>query len=145
MARSGQRSSPHRGDADRMVDPPADQQIRIDAWLVAVRLVKTRSVATQACRAGHVKINGHTAKPASPVAVGDQVEAYLHQRLRVVEVIRLLAKRASAPIAHTCYVDHSPPPPPRTSGPDFAVRERGAGRPTKKDRRQIDRLRGRDR
>lgn len=117
--------------------------VRIDVWLVAVRLVKTRSLAAKACRAGHVAVNDQPAKPSTPVTVGDRVEARIHDRVRVVEVTRLIAKRTSAPIAQTCYVDHSPAPPPPTPTAEFAVRERGTGRPTKRDRRQIDRLRGR--
>jgi ribosome-associated heat shock protein Hsp15 len=121
--------------------------VRIDQWLHSVRLTKTRSLAAQACRGGHVKLNGKTAKPAAVVAPGDRIEAYLAGRQRIVEVTRLIAKRVGAAVAVDCYVDHSPPPPERdeTVEPLFAVRERGAGRPTKRDRRQIDRLRGRRR
>lgn len=120
--------------------------IRIDQWLHAVRLVKTRSAAAQACRGGHVKVGGTSVKPSSPVRVGDRVEAYLNGRERVVDVTALIAKRVGAAVAVECYVDHSPPPPERDRDrvePLFAVRDRGAGRPTKRDRRQIDRLRGR--
>lgn len=59
-------------------------------------------------------------------------------------VERTIAKRVGAAIAAECYVDHSPPPPEREVDDVFAVRDRGAGRPTKRDRRKIDRLRGRD-
>jgi ribosome-associated heat shock protein Hsp15 len=117
---------------------------RIDQWVHAIRLAKTRSEAAATCRGGHVKINGKAAKPSSPVKLGDTVEAYLHQRLRVVEVTRVIIKRVGAPIAVECYVDHSPPAPERDDfQPLFGARDRGAGRPTKRDRRQIDRLRGR--
>ena len=108
-----------------------------------MRLAKTRSDAAAACRGGHVTIGGTHAKPSSPVRVGDRVEARIGGRERVVDVVRLIAKRVGAPIAVECYVDHSPPPPERDPKPLFAVRDRGAGRPTKRDRRQIDRLRGR--
>lgn len=117
--------------------------VRIDQWLHAVRLAKTRSEAAKACRGGHVQIDGAAAKPASPVQVGNRIEAYLHQRRRIVVVERLISKRVGAAIAVDCYLDESPPPPERTTTSTFAVRERGAGRPTKRDRRQIDRLRGR--
>ena len=91
-----------------------------------------------------MKINGRTAKPASPVTVGDRIVAHLHRRERVVEVRRVIAKRVGAAVAIECFDDHSPPPPERDElRPLFAVRERGAGRPTKRDRRRIDRLRGR--
>jgi ribosome-associated heat shock protein Hsp15 len=111
--------------------------------LHAVRLTKTRSEAAAACRGGHVDVNGTAVKPAAAVQLGDRVEAYLHQRRRVVVVERLLTKRVGAAVAVECYTDHSPPPPEREIADVFAVRERGAGRPTKRERRQLDRLRGR--
>lgn len=117
--------------------------MRIDQWLHAVRLTKTRSEAAAACRGGHVDVNGKAAKPATPVSVGDRVEAFVHQRRRIVVVDRAISKRVGAAIAAECFTDHSPPVPPRETEPLFAVRERGSGRPTKRDRRRIDRLRGR--
>ena len=117
---------------------------RIDQWLHAVRLTKTRSEAAAACRGGHVKVNGRPAKPSTTVSEGDRVEAYLHRRDRLVDVVRPITKRVGAAIAAECFVDHSPPPPERDRDVAvFAVRDRGTGRPTKRDRRQIDRLRGR--
>ena len=117
----------------------------MDQWLWSVRLTKTRSAAAAACRAGHVKINGTAAKPATPVQSGDRIEARLAQRERIVEVTRVIIKRVGAAVAVDCYVDFSPPPPTRDDpAPLFAVRDRGAGRPTKRDRRKIDQLRGRD-
>ena len=115
--------------------------VRVDAWLWAVRLFKTRSAATDACRGGHVKVNGSTAKAATPVTVGDRVEATVGRRLRELEVVELLQKRVGAPVAAAAYVDHSPPPPPKDEELAPLFRERGAGRPTKRDRRQLDRLR----
>ncbi|MEI8238272.1 MAG: RNA-binding S4 domain-containing protein [Actinomycetota bacterium] len=111
----------------------------MDAWLWAVRLTPTRSAANELCRAGHVVVNGAPAKPSSTVKVGDRVEARIAQRQRVVEVARVLDKRVGAPVAAECFVDHSPPVSPSVSDPVFR-RERGAGRPTKRDRRQLDRL-----
>ena len=122
----------------------AIETVRIDQWLHAVRLAKTRADAAAAIRGGHVKINDKAAKPASPVTIGDRITAHLHRRDRVVEVRRVIAKRVGAAVAAECFVDHSPPPPERDEfRPLFAVRDRGAGRPTKRDRRRIDRLRGR--
>jgi ribosome-associated heat shock protein Hsp15 len=119
--------------------------VRIDQWLHAVRITKTRSDAAVACRGGHVKINGTPAKPSSPVKVGDHVEARINQRERTVDVTKVITKRVGAVIAAECFDDHSPPPPERDPfQPMFAVRDRGAGRPTKRDRRQLDRVRGRD-
>lgn len=88
-------------------------------------------------------MNGKAAKPATPVHVGDRVEAFLHRRRRIVVVERTIQKRVGASVAVGCYADHSPPPPERDVDTRFAVRDRGTGRPTKRERRQIDRLRGR--
>lgn len=119
---------------------------RVDQWLWGVRMFKTRSQATTACQGGHVRVNGSPAKPATKVKVGDRVEVRVHGRDRILEVARVIDKRVGAPIAAACLVDHSPPPPEPGSlgglGIDFA-RERGAGRPTKRDRRDLDRHRGR--
>jgi ribosome-associated heat shock protein Hsp15 len=112
---------------------------RVDKWLWAVRLCKTRSAATELCSAGHVKVNGATVKPAHQVRVGDRVEAYVHERQRILEVVRIIEKRVSAPLAAEAMVDHSPPPPEKEWYMTFA-RDPGAGRPTKKDRRDLDRL-----
>jgi len=120
--------------------------VRIDQWLAAVRITKTRSDAAAACRGGHVTINDETAKPSSPLKVGDHVEVRVNQRQRIVDVTKLITKRVSAAIAVDCFDDRSPPPPEHDAfRPLLAVRDRGAGRPTKRDRRQIDRLRGRTR
>ncbi len=116
---------------------------RVDAWLWAVRLFKSRSAATTACKGGHVKVNGSTAKAATTLKVGDRVDALVHGHRRSLEVVRLIQKRVGAPIAVECYVDHSPPPPDTAATPSLGARDRGAGRPTKRERRQIDRLRGR--
>lgn len=115
---------------------------RVDAWTWSVRLFKTRSAAASACRGGHVKINGATAKPAQYVVPGDEVRVWAGGRERIVEVARLVSKRVGAPAAAECYVDRSPPPPPKELFAAVPVRDRGAGRPTKRDRREIDRLRG---
>ncbi|MGB3886834.1 DUF3558 family protein [Gordonia sp. (in: high G+C Gram-positive bacteria)] len=113
---------------------------RIDSWVWSVRLAKTRSAAGAACRAGHVQVNGTTAKPATPVSIGDRVTVRLHQQTKIVEVVKLISKRVSAPVAAECYIDHSPPPPPKEVLASIPRRDRGAGRPTKRERRQIDRL-----
>jgi ribosome-associated heat shock protein Hsp15 len=121
----------------------AVDETRVDKWLWSVRLFKTRALATAACKGGHVRVNGTPAKPAAPVRVGDRVEAHVHGRPRILEVVRVIDKRVGAPTAAECLVDHSPPEPPRDQGPDVFVRDRGTGRPTKRDRRQLDRTRGR--
>ena len=116
---------------------------RVDRWLWAVRLVKTRSGAAQACRAGHVQVNGARAKPAAPVRVGDTVRLRVGDRERVVEVVRLLETRVGAELAATCLIDRSPPPPPRDPLALPGRRDPGMGRPTKRERRHLDRTRGR--
>ena len=118
---------------------------RVDRWLWAVRLYKTRSLATDACKGGHVRVNDAPAKPATPVRVGDRVAARVHDRDRVLEVARVIDKRVSAPVAAECVVDHSPPPPPAELTRPAFVRDPAAGRPTKRDRRQLDRFRDRTR
>jgi ribosome-associated heat shock protein Hsp15 len=118
-------------------------RVRVDRWLWAVRLTKTRSGAAQACRAGHVQVNGARVKPAAPVKVGDTVRLRVADRERVVEVVRLLETRVGAEPAAACLVDRSPPPPPRDPLARQGWRDPGMGRPTKRDRRQLDRTRGR--
>ena len=75
-----------------------------------MRAVKTRGAATAACRGGHVRVNGQAAKPASPVRVGDRVEATLAGQRRVLEVVMIIDKRVGAPVATKCVIDHGPPP-----------------------------------
>lgn len=127
--------------------PPASRTpsgpVRLDAWLWGVRMYKTRSAATAAVRAGHVRVNGAPVKAAQSVTVGDTIRLRQPGRKRILEVTGLLSKRVGAPEAVRHYIDHSPPPVPREMMA-VPVRERGAGRPTKRDRRQMDRLRGRD-
>jgi ribosome-associated heat shock protein Hsp15 len=115
---------------------------RVDRWLWAVRVTRTRSLATDACRGGHVRVNGAPAKPATTVRPGDRVEALVNGRRRVLEVVRLIDKRVGAPLAAECYLDRTPPPD-RVGDPAVFARDRGAGRPTKRDRRRLDRLRTR--
>ena len=124
-----------------MTDPsPADETTRIDRWLCAVRLVKTRPLATQLCEAGHVRLNGLQAKPSTKVHTGDRVEARIADRERVVEVVRPIESRVGAAVAVTCYVDHSPPPVVTEVRPGI-VAVRGEGRPSKRLRRELERLR----
>jgi ribosome-associated heat shock protein Hsp15 len=120
----------------------AMETARVDRWLWAVRLFKTRSAATEACRAGHVRLNSARVKASAPVRVGDTVETRVGGRDRVVEVTRVIEVRVGAPEAAQCLVDHSPPPADAQAGPPPARRDRGAGRPTKKERRQLDRTVG---
>jgi ribosome-associated heat shock protein Hsp15 len=122
--------------------PAAGETVRIDSWIWAVRLIKTRSLGATACRGGHVQVNGERVKPAYSVRVGDEVRLRHDGRERVVIVKRLIRKRVGAPIAAQCYIDNSPPPPPREAVAPAGLRDRGTGRPTKRDRREMERLRG---
>ncbi|MET9428414.1 S4 domain-containing protein [Streptomyces sp. NPDC003036] len=115
---------------------------RVDSWIWAVRLTKTRSQAAAASRAGHVRVNGERVKPAQAVKPGDEVRLYHAGRERIVKVTRVLTKRVGAPVAAEAYIDNSPPPPPREHVALAGVRDRGAGRPTKRERRELDQLRG---
>lgn len=120
------------------------EETRVDRWVWAVRLYKTRSAASTACRGGHVRVNGRPAKAAAAVRVGDRVEATVGQRRRILEIVRVIDTRVGAPIAAGCFVDHSPPDDrPTSAAAPVPIRDPGAGRPTKRDRRRIDRQRGR--
>jgi ribosome-associated heat shock protein Hsp15 len=115
---------------------------RVDSWLWAVRLLKSRSAATTACKAGHVTVNGDKAKPAQVVRIGDEVRVRGDGTERIVSVSRLIVKRVGAAVAVECYLDLTPPPLPKPERDIAVVRERGLGRPTKRDRRDIDKLMG---
>lgn len=120
-------------------------KVRVDVWTWSARLYKTRSAAASACRAGHVRVAGERAKPSTPVRVGDEIRARTDAGERIVVVRELLLKRVGAPLAAEAYEDRTPPPPPRlAAAAPVALRERGSGRPTKRERRALDALRGRD-
>ncbi|GGO84251.1 RNA-binding S4 domain-containing protein [Wenjunlia tyrosinilytica] len=116
--------------------------VRIDSWIWSVRLTKTRSMAASACRAGHVRVNGERVKPAHAVRTGDEVRLRHAGRDRIVVVSRVVRKRVGAAVAAQCFVDNSPPPPAPETVAAVGHRDRGAGRPTKRDRREMERLRG---
>ncbi|HUG83582.1 MAG TPA: RNA-binding S4 domain-containing protein [Euzebya sp.] len=119
------------------------ESIRVDRWLWSIRLYKTRTAASAACKAGHVTLNGDRAKPSALITVGDRIEARVGDRQRIVEVLAVIGTRVGAKVAAECYVDHSPAPAPiDVSTLIEGVRDRGAGRPTKRDRREMERLKG---
>lgn len=123
--------------------PAGPDSTRVDRWLWAVRLLKTRPEAAQACRAGHVRVNDRPAKPATAVRVGDLLKMHVHGVTRTIEVGHVLEKRVAAPVAARCLIDHTPAPAAEKH-PAVPRRARGAGRPTKRERRQLDKLRGED-
>ncbi|MCU1433065.1 MAG: heat shock protein Hsp15 [Actinotalea sp.] len=123
--------------------PPAPTSTRVDRWTWAVRLFRTRALAATAIRAGHVRVNGDRAKPATQVKAGDEVRVRVEGLERIVVVQQAIEKRVGAALVAECLVDRTPPPPPPSEGPGVFQRDRGAGRPTKRERRVLDRLRGR--
>ena len=118
----------------------ATAETRIDRWLCAVRLVKTRSLATELCDGGHVRVNGNAAKASAKVRSGDRVNAVIAARERIVEVVRPIENRVGAPVAATCYVDHTPPEVVVELAPGIRM-VRGEGRPGKRLRRELERMR----
>ena len=112
----------------------------MDVWLWAVRIYKTRPEATAACRGGHVRVNRGPAKASTQVKVGDRIDAFVG-RPRILDVATVIEKRVGAAVAAKCLVDHSPPAPIVKRMPRVFVREPGSGRPTKRERRELDRLR----
>ncbi len=120
------------------------ESVRVDAWLWAVRVYKSRSLATAGVKAGHVQVDGVRAKPSTLLRPGARVVVRGGERHRILVVQQLLAKRVSAPLAAAAMIDESPAPVPREERPaPVALRDRGAGRPTKRERRDLMRLKGR--
>jgi ribosome-associated heat shock protein Hsp15 len=120
----------------------APTSMRIDKWLWAARAFKTRSLAATACDGGKVDVNGEAAKPAKAVRGGDRVDITVIGGRRTLKVLGLSDRRGPATEARLLYEDLTPPAPPRLRQPRPPYREPGMGRPTKRERRAIDRLRG---
>jgi ribosome-associated heat shock protein Hsp15 len=117
--------------------------VRLDRWLWAARFYKTRSLAHAACAGGKVDVNGQAAKPSRVVRPGDRIRLTLGDWPRELVVKAVGERRGPASEARELYEDHSPPPPPRrTRLLPPALRPAGLGRPTKRARRLIERLRG---
>lgn len=121
-----------------------NEHIRIDKWLWAVRIFKTRNMAANACKKSKVLLNGRNVKPSHTVKIGDVIEVRSAIINRTFNVKGLLEKRVSAKIA-VDYVEETTPPEEFKKlrvikDTPFALRERGTGRPTKKDRRITNRL-----
>ena len=116
------------------------EEIRVDKWLWAVRLPDPFG-RDRGLPAGHVRVAGSVAKPSTTVRAGDRVALRLDGRDRLLEVVQVIGTRVGASVALGCVADHSPPAPPRQ--PAGFVRDPATGRPTKRDRRQLDRIRKR--
>jgi ribosome-associated heat shock protein Hsp15 len=119
------------------------QKIRIDKWLWAVRIFKTRSIAAEACASGKVKIDGDAVKASYNVKTGQTITVLKEGVKHVLLVLKLIDKRVGAPLAAECFQDLTPPEEKdrlRFPSVFYEVRDKGAGRPTKKDRRLIDKF-----
>ncbi len=125
-------------------------KVRIDKWLWAVRIFKSRTIASEVVKQGHVKRAGKTLKASSLVTPGDKLRVRRNGYDMEYEVLQVLDKRVGAPIAITCYRDVTPAEELNkfdawsSSGATPGLRERGAGRPTKRERRDIDEFRDAD-
>lgn len=123
-----------------------NDKLRIDKYLWAIRLFKTRSLATDACKAGRVKLNGQNLKPSAIVKIGEVYQVSRGIEKKIIEVVELLYNRVEAKIAITKYKDLTPVEETHAFKSVFHApslkRDRGTGRPTKKDRRETDDLIG---
>ncbi len=123
---------------------PGDERQRIDKWLFFTRAVKSRSLAAKLVQLGRVRVNRDKVDQASHgVKPGDVLTITLDRRVLIYKVVSGGIRRGPAEEARTLYEDLTPPPSEQTAPPDAipALREKGAGRPTKKERRALDRLR----
>ena len=119
------------------------EKTRVDKWLWSVRIYKTRTLASHSCGEGKVKINGNNAKSSATVKAGDAVMVKKNGFNMTYKVISPIANRVGAPIAITCYQNITPEEELNKynawfTGANAETRERGTGRPTKRDRREID-------
>jgi len=116
--------------------------VRIDKWLWAVRLFKTRSQATEACRSGKVRVDGQIIKPSRELKPGDQISISQHAITRTVKVIELLDNRVGAPLVTQYMLDLTPDSEfsklKLMREMNFEYRDPGTGRPTKRQRREIE-------
>lgn len=124
------------------------EEERIDKWLWNVRLFKTRRAAADACQAGKVKLNGRSIKPGRVVKCGDELQITRKLYRQQVKVAGFSERRVSAAIAATLYEDLTPEDEierlqlVRTMESAFYKDRHGAGRPTKRDRRALQKLKG---
>ena len=117
--------------------------IRIDKWLWMVRVFKTRTMATDACNAGKIKLHGDNAKPSKIVKIGEIYSVKLDQLDKTIQVVDFPKSRVGAPLVPLYYTDLTPPEEyerVKALRTRFEIRDHGEGRPTKRDRRQIDYL-----
>ncbi|HNY55777.1 MAG: RNA-binding S4 domain-containing protein [Sphingobacteriales bacterium] len=119
------------------------QKIRIDKWLWAIRMYKTRTLATEACAAGKIKIEGESVKASYLLKVGQTIQMNRQGEKWTLKSVKLIEKRVGAPLAAECYEDLTPPEEKNKllfPASFYEVRDKGIGRPTKRDRREIDKF-----
>ncbi|AIM35517.1 RNA-binding protein [Sphingobacterium sp. ML3W] len=120
------------------------EKLRIDKYLWSIRLFKTRSLATEACKAGRVKLNGQNIKASYVVKIGDIYQVQKGIERKIIKVLGLLERRVDAKTSVQFYEDQTPEEETSAYKSVFNApilkRDRGAGRPTKRDRREIDDL-----
>lgn len=119
--------------------PETVKKVRVDKWLWAVRIFKTRTLATDACKAGKVKINGNTLKASFEVRIGEELQVKKESFNLTFKVLDILEKRVSAPLAQAACENLTSAAEMEKFRTWFVeIRDRGTGRPTKRDRRDID-------
>ncbi len=124
------------------------EKVRIDKWLWSIRIFKTRTLATHACKSGKVRINDVTVKPSYLLQKGEKIQVHKGGFYLQLKSLELIQKRVGAPIAITCYENLTPEEELNKYNDWFVGkaqnerREKGSGRPTKKERREIDGFKG---
>jgi ribosome-associated heat shock protein Hsp15 len=118
---------------------------RIDKWLWHARVVRTRGAASKLASCGHVRVNGQRIDAASRlVRLDDVITVSLDRQIRILKVVDFAGRRGDAEAGQALYSELTPAPEPAAARPSSAFRNPGAGRPTKRERRAIDRLQGED-
>ena len=121
-----------------------EEPVRIDKWLWAVRLFKTRTLATEECRKGRITIDGVAVKPSRIPKIGDIIKVRKNPVTYSYKIIGIIGKRVGAKLVQEFAVDITPPEELKNleikQQMGSMERDRGSGRPTKKDRRDLDRL-----
>jgi len=124
------------------------EKVRVDKWLWSIRIFKSRTLSSDACKTGKVKMDNTNLKPSNEVKVNDIVKVKKDGFELQFKVLKLIDKRVGAPIAQTCYENLTPTEELNkykewfTGKAPNEMRDRGAGRPTKRDRRMIDEYKG---
>lgn len=130
-------------------EPEAEKTIRLDKWLKISRIYKTRALAVRACEEGKVKVNNNKAKPARMIKIGDQITIRVRNKYRSFDVVEIVYKSISNKDAKFLYVEHTPKLSEESKELyellqewDRAGKRKYKGRPTKKERRTLEKLRG---